>query len=258
MHKGEKIMKKQTVFLLISMVVLLAVSFVYAGEKPKPKAKTDEMASVKNWITQTFPNMKAEEVSKSPIPGVYEIVGENGQIMYVHPGAKPKEGYIIFGEIWTTQGVSLTGQKREDLLLAKLKNTPAQNAVKFGTGKKVIYAFTDPDCPFCRQAHQQLKEFSDKVTVYNIFIPFHQGADKKSMYVICSPDPAKALNEVMSGVLDRQEIYLPEECIKKAKPIIDENMEFARKVGIRGTPLFYVDGKAYFGAQRIKQIVEGQ
>lgn len=268
-------MKKQTLFLLISMIVLLTFSFGFAAEKAqkpkaKPKAKTeakteaksevktDELAGVKNWVTQTFPNFKIEEISKSPIPGVYEIIGENGQITYAYPGKDSKEGYLIFGEIWTTQGVSLTGKKREELMLAKLKDIPVKNAVKFGTGKKVVYLFTDPDCPYCRQAHQQLKEFSDKVTVYNLFVPFHPGADKKSMYVICSLDSTKALNELMSGALDRQEINLSDECIKKAKPIIDENMEYARKIGLRGTPLFYVEGKAYFGAQQIKQIVEGQ
>jgi len=36
------------------------------------------------------------------------------------------------------------------------------------------------------------------------------------MHIICSPDPVKAFDEVMSGFLDNREINLTDDCIKKA------------------------------------------
>lgn len=247
-------MKKQ-IFILVGLIILL--SFSLAAAAGKATSQKDDLTGVKKWITETFPNMKVTSVSKSPIPGVYEIVGESNQIMYVYPGSKPKEGYVIFGEIWTVGGVSLTDQTRQKLMVETFKNIPLKNAIKSGTGKIEVYEFTDPDCPFCRQSHNYLKQHNDKVTVYSILVPLHQRADKKVMHIICSPDPARAFDEVMSGSLDNKEINLTDDCIKKAKPVLDENMKFSREVGLRGTPLFYVNGKVFYGLPPLQKIIEG-
>lgn len=68
-------------------------------------------------FTTTFPNTKVLRVDVSPLRNVYEIYVETATgrptiIYYV-----PEQDLIIFGEVWTTNGTSLTGERIERFLL---------------------------------------------------------------------------------------------------------------------------------------------
>ncbi|MDI1473010.1 DsbC family protein [Thermodesulfovibrio sp. 1176] len=222
---------KNVILLGLISLMFFTLPLVYAAD-----LKTDE---VKAQLIKFFPNFSIEYVSESPIPGLYEVVDKNGQIIYWSP-----KGYVVFGEIWTTTGVSITGERRQQLAIKKFESLDLSKAVKIGSGKNKVITFTDPDCPFCRKGYEYLSK-RDDVTEYLFFLPFHGDSSKKKIaYVICSKDKKKAYSEVMSG----KEVSVTEECLKKSEQAINDHLSIAQSLNIGGTPTYYVKGKLVQGA----------
>jgi len=84
-------------------------------------------SQVKEEIQSIFKNTRIDEVKPSEIPGVYEVyyTGMYPGIVYYYPAKK----IIIFGEFWSVNGTSLSGEK----------------LVKFLEEKGVDYGKTRPD-----------------------------------------------------------------------------------------------------------------
>lgn len=67
-------------------------------------------------FTTTFPNTKVLYVDESPLKNVYEVYVETSRgrptiVYYV-----PEQELIIFGEVWTVNGTSLTEKRVERFL----------------------------------------------------------------------------------------------------------------------------------------------
>lgn len=232
-------MKKVALLMLFFLVV--SISFAYGV------SKNDE---VKSQLSKIFPNFTIDSVSESPIPGLYEVVTKDGQIMYWSP-----KGYMIFGEIWTKTGKSITAERRQEIVRKKLESLDLSQAIKIGSGKNKIVTFTDPECPYCKRGYEYLSKRSD-YTEYLFFLPFHGDSSKrKAAYVICSKDKKKAYDEVMSG----KKVSVSDECIAKAEPVIQKHMSLAQSVGVGGTPTYVINGNIVYGANisLIENILNG-
>ncbi len=212
--------------------VLLFVSVVFAQQ-----SKED----VEKQIKAIFPNFSLSKVTESPIPGLYEIITTDGNIMYWSP-----RGYMVFGEIWTSTGKSLTAERRQEIIIEKLKNMDTSIAVKVGKGKNKVVTFTDPECPFCKRGYEYFSKRND-VTEHIFFLPFKGETSKKKVsYILCSKDKEKAYMEIMSGLKNGQDVSA--ECLKKSEETIKKYFETAEKFGIRGTPTYFINGRMVFGA----------
>jgi len=200
-------------------------------------------------LKNAFPGLKADSIVKTDIPGIYEVIsGQN--VLYFSPDRE----YIIAGEIFTKDGRNLTQERKQGMMALKLKELPLDKAVKVGDGKTVIVEFTDPDCPYCRRASKGFKELKG-VTRYVFLTPIaHPNALPKVHYILHSDDPAKALEEMMEGKEPpRAASDYPDEVKKRAQ----EHMAWGRKVGVSGTPTFFINGQVVVGAdmERIRELV---
>jgi thiol:disulfide interchange protein DsbC len=235
-------------FLIAVLILIFTLVFSFAlfakniNGKPSPEA-------VKQDLLKMFPRFSISEVNETPIPGVYEIVGETGQIIYYSP-----KGYIIFGEIWSTNGTSITAERRiairEKLLSKILDNLPLDKALKIGDGPKTIIEISDPLCSFCRKAYEALKDRKD-ITKYVFFLPlFGEQSLKGIAYIICSQNPAQKYDEVFSGKADDKiKKFIPTlECQQKVENILNEHTKVATMLQVRGTPYFIIDKKPVEGA----------
>ncbi len=80
---------------------------------------------VKSEFEGIFRNTKVFAVKESEVKGLYEIyVGsdsegskENVNVIYYYPSGK----VLIFGEIWSLNGTSLTGERRVEFLRERLR-----------------------------------------------------------------------------------------------------------------------------------------
>jgi thiol:disulfide interchange protein DsbC len=210
------------------------------------QAKAQE--NVKQAITvkiKEIASINVEAVEKTPIEGIYEIVANKGSIVFYYA---PKSELIIFGEIYDKNKKSLTQEKRDQLQTNKLTDIPLDKAIKIGTGKNKVIEFTDPDCPYCRQAAEYFK--NKNVTKYVYLIPIaqlHPKAEEKAKYILAAEDKVKAYYEVMSGAKDKDDLS-GQKISKDVNDMYQAQQSIGNKIGITGTPAFWINGKYVPGA----------
>lgn len=123
----------KTFLLNFSLVFLISCSFLVVLDvnplhaKKKQAKATYSFQKVKKEVQEIFKNTKIVDVKMSEIEGVYEIYyeGEYPGIFYYYP----KKKLIIFGEIFSTSGVSLTGEKVVNYFSKKIKKEGLEGEV---------------------------------------------------------------------------------------------------------------------------------
>jgi thiol:disulfide interchange protein DsbC len=236
-------MKKNSRIIVIALVI-----GVFAIVSMAVNIQAKEQENVKQAITakiKEIASINVEAVEKTPIEGIYEIVANKGSIVFYYA---PKSELIIFGEIYDKNKKSLTQEKRDQLQTNKLTDIPLDKAIKIGTGKNKVIEFTDPDCPYCRQAAEYFK--NKNVTKYVYLIPItqlHPKAEEKAKYILAAEDKVKAYYEVMSGAKDKDDLS-GQKISKDVNDMYQAQQSIGNKIGITGTPAFWINGKYVPGA----------
>ena len=125
------------------------------------------------------------------------------------------------------------GSLYEQLIREQIRSIPLEKAIKVGKGKKKLITFINPDCPHCRAEWKELRKHLDKLRIYVFVFPFKAWGEenlRKSYYIACSEDRAKALDEVLMGKLDGK--------VPKVRrcDLIDEHLKVVEKMGVDGVP----------------------
>ena len=151
---------------------------------------------IRKAVAERFPNAKVESITKTPYPGLLEMIVD-GTVFYTDE----KFTFVIDGSLIETKTWSNITQARRDEIEARLqgpiafRDLPLAQAVKTvrGNGRRVIATFEDPNCGFCRQFHGQLAKLND-VTIYTFLYPIISPPDsvEKSRAVWCAKDRARA------------------------------------------------------------------
>jgi thiol:disulfide interchange protein DsbC len=122
-------------------------------------------------------------------------------------------------------------------------------AVKVGSGKTMVIEFTDPDCPFCRQAEAFLRK--KDVTRYIFFLPLpnHPASKGKVQYILSAKDKARAYLEVTSGIFDNGQLgQITPEGVK----LQEEQLKIVKANHIKSTPSFMIYGRIIVGFDQNK------
>ena len=225
-------MKKILAIVLSVFVAAFLAVFCVAGDEDV----------IRQAVMKSYPNLKVGEIRATAIPGLYELeIGAD--ILYFFP----EKELVVFGEIWTKEGKSLTAERREELAAKRLGDIPLDKGIKIGSGDNVVIEFTDPDCPYCRKASAYLQKRKDTTRyVYFLPLPLHRDAENHARYILCSSDKAKAYEEVMSGKHDGEKVDTCND--EKVSALIKEHRELAAKAGVSGTPSFWINGHVVAGA----------
>jgi len=196
-------------------------------------------APVEQVFRTLFPKVRVDAVHPTPVEGLFEVVAGESVLYFA-----PATGHLLFGELWSQEGVSLTAERRKQVLAEQVARLPLDRAVRLGEGPNVVIEVTDPDCPFCRMGSEYLKTRSD-VTRYVFFhpLPSHPQARAKAEYILAAEDSAAAYAEVFSGRYD--ENPLPE-----VQPTgrLEGHLRLMADLGIRGTPHYWIGGEHVAGA----------
>jgi thiol:disulfide interchange protein DsbC len=195
-------------------------------------------------LQKAFPQLKIDSITQSEIKGVYEVVTGQNVIYYY-----PEKDLVIAGEIYTKEGKNLTAEKKGAIAAQMVKTLPLEKAVKIGNGKNVVIEITDPDCPYCRKASEFFIKRTD-VTRYIFFAPLaHPAAITKIHYILSSENKAQAYEEMMLGSEIPANAPPATEAIKE---LAQEHIALAKKVGVTGTPTFFINGQQVVGADTKK------
>jgi thiol:disulfide interchange protein DsbC len=230
-------MKKVMLNVMMCAIIIFCAGTSIAG--------TDVEKSLK----ANFPDLIYDSVTQSPVKGIYEVVWGNRLYYFA-----PKEGILIVGEMFDKTKRDLTADRMQVVMAKfnkgiaeKAKSLPLDKAVKTGQGKHVVIEFTDPDCPFCRQAAKFFESRTD-ITKYTFFtpLPMHPDSPNKVRYILCQNDRAKAFDEVMKGKIDNQKYQTC--ATAEVDDLIKLHQSEGVKMGITSTPYFIIDGNVVSGA----------
>ncbi len=200
----------------------------------------EPLESVSASLLNYYPRIKPQQVSPTPVDGVYEVVVKTGEIVYFVPAS----GHMFLGQLWTADARNLTSESGSKRLSSKLHMFPLELAIKIGDGPNKVIEVTDPDCPFCRQASDYFAG-RDDVTRYVFLNPIdqlHPHAVAKARYILASKDQELAYEEVFSGKYDSE----PPPTVE-ASGLLKQHQEVIQKVGVSGTPQFWINGQYVSG-----------
>lgn len=217
--------------------LLAAVTATFAG------GVFAQEAVIRRVLAERLPQLKIDEVTRTPVSGLYEVRYNGTSILY----ADEKGEYVLSGSLIDTRTrTDLTEARIDKLLAIDFDKLPLADAIviKQGNGARKIAVFVDPNCGYCKRFERDLAGIKD-LTVYTFLLPI-LGPDStaKSRAIWCAKDGAKAWRAwMLDGVVP--------DAAKGGCDVagIDRNLEFGRKHKINGTPaVLFEDGTRKPGA----------
>jgi thiol:disulfide interchange protein DsbC len=196
---------------------------------------------------------EVKEVKASPVKGLYQVTirkeARQG-VVYLDFGKKVAVTGPMF-DLATKKPITPPPVELPKILSkAKLDSIPLSNSIIIGDpkGSKRIIVFTDPDCPFCKRLHEELKKLvvgEPDLAVYIKMFPLkmHPGAYDKAR-VILGSNSAEMLEKAFAGE------KLPPPGEKDRKEPVDETLRVGEAIGINGTPAMILpNGQLIEGAR---------
>jgi thiol:disulfide interchange protein DsbC len=233
-------MKKLLVRLVASLAVVLCAQGTLAQE-----------AVIRKHIAERLPDFpKIDEVSKTPIPGIYELrIGVD--VLY----SDEQGNHLFEGQLIDTRTRSnLTEARVAKLTAIDFGSLPLKDAIvwKQGTGARKLVVFADPNCGYCKKFERDLQQVKD-ITVYTFLYPILGGdSPEKARNIWCAKDSTKVWRDWMIEGTAIPAIPAAAPCDASA---LQRNYALGRKHRISGTPgLVFEDGSHTPGALDPAQI----
>lgn len=199
--------------------------------------------------------IEVDNVTQAVAKGLWEINGkQNGRAVRVHMDYGKKYAIVIQNFI----PVDTIGKPAE-MKKVDVKSIPLADSLIIGdpAAKNKVVVFSDPDCPYCRKLHTEMKEVVKQrkdISFHVKLLPLvklHPQAYEKSKTVLCKKS-TKLLDDAFEG----REVPKAE-CETK---VLDENIKLAETLGITGTPAIILpDGRVvpgYVEAQKLLNLVD--
>ena len=200
------------------------------------------------------PTLVVEDVSPAPARSLYQVT--------LRKEGKPLVAYLDYSKDYLLAGTlidiknrrNLTQERVEESAAIDPKEIPLEHALVAGNpkGSKVMYLFSDPECPYCSTLHATVSELikeEPELKVYIILVPLdiHPDALWKTESIVCT---AKTDRKAALAMLERS--YEKKELPKLtcASGVGDELKKAGVKLGIGMTPtLVFASGKMLTGAK---------
>ena len=212
-------------------------------------ASAQEALIRKNLVAR-IPNLKPiDEVTKTDIPGLYELRLNGTEIYYTDA----QGNYLIEGSLIDTRASrNLTEERVNKLTAFKFDDLPIKDAVTIvrGNGKRKMAVFEDPNCGPCKILERNLQKI-DNVTIHVFLYPI-LGPDsgEKSNALWCAKDQSKAWQDWM--VRDQTGAATTADCDNAA---VGRNVKLGQKHKVNSTPtMVFIDGTRVPGAADAKSI----
>lgn len=203
---------------------------------------------------------KVDRVDFSEVPGLYSVEVENkGKKYLIYVDFSKK--FIVSGNVIRISDRS--NRTREELInIRRIDPTiiPLDDALVVGNPKapKKVIVFTDPQCPYCKHLHPELKKVISADPDIAFFIKLyplkkiHPDAYRIAQTIVCE-DSIDLLEASFAG----KKIPDPE-C---ESDVVDDTIKLARKLGITSTPTMVLpDGRlapGFMPAENILRLVNG-
>ena len=230
-----------TIARFIAMLLLWPV-WCQAEQKISPEQK----AQVEEYFQHSIgAGLHAEdiEIAESNLNGFIEIYLQ-GKLMYFDINNK----LLFIGDIYDRNGTSLTKAKLKKKSIDRLSRLPTvQLILNGGKGFEKVVEFTDPDCPYCRKAHQFFSDNQHAVERHVYFdTRVHPSAQKKVIHILCSANKEQAFNAVYNNQVSEYKYC------EEGAAIADSHQQASKEMSVSGTPTFFIGDELIRGFDKQK------
>jgi thiol:disulfide interchange protein DsbC len=210
---------------------------------------------------------KVKAVKQSPSRGLFEVMaekdGKQGVVLVDYGKKNLFQGVVIsFDTLKPVSAFSQDIPQPKPLTSIDVSTIPVKNALIMGNpkGSKKMFVFSEPDCPYCRKGHEELKKLValDPDLVIHILLfplPMHPAAYDKSRALL-EAKSSKLTDKAFAG----EAIAKPTK--KSSKKSLDDLIAFAKASGVSATPTVVMpDGKIVIGisdALALKKMLDGK
>ncbi len=201
----------------------------------------EESQRLRTQLRQLDAELVIQQLNPTPVAGLFEVVVDGG-VLYVSRDGQ----YVVRGDLARIQGtelVSLTEQTVSRQRASVLAAVPRAQAVVFparGRAKSVITVFTDTDCGYCRQLHQEVPALNRAgVEVRYLAFPrslpntgLQAGTAQVMHDIWCAPARDLAMTRAKQGERVAR-------AASTCRSPIEAQYALGRSVGVRGTPAIF-------------------
>ena len=198
---------------------------------------------------------KVMSVDFSEMPGVFVVeIESQGRREPVYVDFSKK--YVVAGNIFRIADGKNISESRRAQAVKRIDpaTIPVADAILIGKAdaRYKVVVFTDPDCPWCKKLHAELKQVvkDDPEIAFQLKLfplPMHKDAYAKSKSIVCLKS-ADLLEAAYAGAP-----IPPASC---ETDVIDETIRLAKELDIKGTPaLIFPDGLVAPGFMKADDII---
>lgn len=197
---------------------------------------------------------RVNRVDFAEVPGMWvaEVEkGENKIPVYIDFSKQ----YLMSGNvIRLNDKQNVTREHSARMNKVDISRIPLADALLLGsaTAKTRVIVFTDPECPYCKKLHEELKEVvrrdPDIAFLIKLFpLPMHPKAYGISQSIVCN-NSMEYLELSFAGK--------PVPAPNCAIPVVDETLAIGKELGIRSTPtLVLPNGVVAPGYKRVDALL---
>lgn len=229
-------------------IVMLGPSLATAGAAADDR-RSDTSVRLRETLAARYPQVRIVDIAPSAIPGLWEVF-TGDSIAYVDTSGE----YLLLGPMMATASKqNLTATRVDELNRVDISRLPVDSTIQYGrgNGSRLLYIFSDPDCPYCQQLEQDLATIDD-ITVRIILYPLasiHPDAPAKARAIWCSADRVETWRAWM---LEKRS---PEPAQCEDTPI-EALLALGRELRVISTPtIVLADGRRVSGAPSKEQLI---
>jgi len=222
----------------VKRTVLLVFAFVMAAlsvscAKPDYKKITNDFITA----TSSVKDFTIREVADTSAPSWKAV------IVYVKQGMAnmpvlffvSSDGKSIVADsmVYVDSKPIFTRKLEPEFGRIAFKLTEKDRIVYNPSGKKLVFMFYDPDCPYCNKAMEKIRTNSGEYRVVVKYFPLeqiHPGATRKAI-----GQQAEWLKK------NRKDLTKDADILKEAKRMVEEDMAEAQKAELQGVPTYVME-----------------
>jgi len=245
----------RAIFFLLALAFAVPSAFAMSGEGCGGDCASCHTLSLKEAKVILKEMGEVTSVKPAPVRGLYEItLVKAKERTTMHAYLDYGKKHLIGGQIYDLSSHQVVGATAVQAKPQPDRLDPAglksEGSIVMGNpqGKKKLFVFTDPECPYCAKMHLELQKvvaLEPDLAIYIKMYPLkmHPHAYDKAR-VILGGRSLGLLEKSFAGG------ELPAPGARDSKQGLDESMRYAESVGINSTPtLVLSDGRILPGVR---------
>ncbi|MCK7595666.1 DsbC family protein [Microbulbifer sp. CAU 1566] len=227
-------------FLAKPLTALVAAASLLLGQGAVAAVDDAVAKQIKAKLSAGNPQAKFGDVRESPMPGLYEVEVNGGNVLFVSKDG----GHFIAGDLFEVkpeQVVNISEQRRGRARAAVMDQQDLDDMIVYspkGKAKAHIYVFTDVDCGYCQKLHNDVPELNRRgIEVRYLAFPragLNSVGYRKIATAWCADDPNKTLTDLKN----RKNVPIK---VCNDNPVAAQYKLGNEAIDVRGTPTIVME-----------------